>query len=54
MPPDVILFNIVRPDTYNELLIVVALFNIVKPDTNKDDECVVTHSIEKEMIPALP
>jgi hypothetical protein len=31
------LFNVVAPDTFNELFNVVTLFNIVNPDTYNDD-----------------
>ena len=34
----VLLFNVVIPDTFNVLLIVVALFNVVLPDTFNVDK----------------
>jgi hypothetical protein len=42
---EVLLFNIVNPETYKKLLIVV-LFNIVDPETLNVDKMVVLFDIE--------
>ena len=42
----VLLFNLVVPDTFNELLIVVILFNVVIPDTFNYDDIVALIAVK--------